>query len=382
MIRFCLFIFLTSVSFVFGEAKGCSFKKFTGKVLGKKVRLRTSPSLDGHIITQLNKGDLLLVLEDQDEFWAVQPPQKMKAYVFRSYILDNTVEANRVNIRLSPNVKAPIIGQLHQGDKINGSIASENNKWLEIDLPSNVHFYVSKEFVGYAAGADYFSSMEKRKKSAAALLEKAYTIYQEEIKTPFEQMSPKTVVDLLQKVISDYSDVPSYTDQAKQLIVDLQEKYLEKKMAYLEERSDPIEDVKSEQIFPEIELTKTNTPIQQEESKNFFKIADRMKFWEPVEQSLFNNWATFHNNKTKEDFYSEQRANAIILSGMIESYDRIASNRPGDFILKNKQNIPIAFLYSTKVNLEDLVGKEVKVLGAPRPNHRFAYPAYFVIDTR
>src|SRR5271168_5087155 len=75
--------------------KGESFKPFTGKVLANKVRVRVKPDYDSHIFRQIGKNDLLLIVGEEGDFYAVQPPKDTKAYVFRSYILDNVVEANR-----------------------------------------------------------------------------------------------------------------------------------------------------------------------------------------------------------------------------------------------------------------------------------------------
>jgi len=383
MIRQFIFLFAIVLSSAFCHQKNNqeSFKAFTGKVLGNKVRLRAKPDIESHIIQQLGKNDLLLVLEDADQFWAVKPPNELKAYVFRSYILDDVVEANRVNIRLGPSVTSPVIGQLQAGDKIQGVVSSENKKWLEIVPPENTRFYVSKEFLSYAGGADYFISMERRKEKVTSLLDKAYTVYQEEIKTSFEEMTPTNVIDILQNIIKNYSDFPSHVYKAKKLMADFQEKYVEKKLTYLEEKSAKAEDIKDENLFPKIELPQQQS-IVKNDKQEFYTIADGSKFWENVEKSLFSNWVAFHTNKTQKDFYNEQKANALFVSGIVQSYNKAMSNRPGDYILKDKSNIPVAFLYSTTVDLERYIGKNVKMLVSPRPNNHFAHPAYFVLDIR
>jgi hypothetical protein len=53
-------------------------------------------------------------------------------------------------------------------------------------------------------------------------------------------------------------------------------------------------------------------------------------------------------------------------------------NKPGDFILRNK-DIPVGYVYSTIVNLQSLVGKNVRLIAAPRPNNNFAFKAYYVL---
>src|SRR6267154_353385 len=77
---------------------------FTGKVKGRKVRMRLRPDLDSRIIKELSKNELVVVVGEKGEFWAVQAPVGTKAYIFRSFVLDNVVEGNRVNIRLEPSL--------------------------------------------------------------------------------------------------------------------------------------------------------------------------------------------------------------------------------------------------------------------------------------
>src|ERR1700722_8977632 len=120
---------------------------FTGKVKGKKVRLRVNADLDSPVVRELGKNELLSVVAEKGDFWAVQAPAGTKAYVFRSFVLDNVIEGNRVNIRLEPTTDAPIISHLNAGDKIQGTICASNNKWLEISAPANTRFYVAKGYL-------------------------------------------------------------------------------------------------------------------------------------------------------------------------------------------------------------------------------------------
>ncbi len=357
-----------------------SFQKFTGRVVGNKVRVRAKADLDGKIIMQQNKDDLILVIGDEDAFWAIQPPDEVKAYIFRSYVLENTVEANRVNIRLAPSIEAPVIGQLESGTKIVGEVCNENRKWLEIKPPKNTKFYISKEFVSYAGSPDYFNNMIKRKQQVTGLLDQAYTVYQEESKMPFDSMSPKSVISLLEKIIKEYSDFPSKANEAKKLLVKFKENYLEKKLAYMEEKSLKEDQIKDDSLFPKVKVEELAPIVKKPIAK--LKLKGAIQFWNAIENSLFENWLTFHSDKTVDDFYKEQRANATTITGILTPYSNDIQNRPGDFLLKDKSNIPFAFLYSTKIDLSKYSGKEVKILAIPRSNNNFAYPAYFVLDLR
>src|SRR3989338_2296594 len=178
-----------------------AFKPFTGKISANKVRIRIKPDLESHILRQVNKDDLLLIVGEEGEFYAVEPPKGTKAFIFRSYVLDDVVEANRVNIRIEPHVDAPIIGQLQLGDKVKGQVCALNNKWLEIPAPKQTLFYVSKEFITQAGGPEHLAIMEKRKTQVEELLNSAYLLAETECKKAYEEMVPQPVIDQFQAIL-------------------------------------------------------------------------------------------------------------------------------------------------------------------------------------
>ena len=122
-------------SIISPKKKFIGFKAFTGKVNGNAVRMRLKADIESDIIRELEKNEFITVLGQHGDFYAVAPPADMKAFVFRSFILDNVVEGNRVNVRLSPDLNAHVVGHLDAGDKILGSLCSDNNKWYKIAPP-------------------------------------------------------------------------------------------------------------------------------------------------------------------------------------------------------------------------------------------------------
>ena len=340
-----------------------AFRPFTGKVASNKVRLRVKPDLESHIVRQVNKQDLLLIIGEEGEFYAVQPPKGSRAYVFRSYILDNVAEADRINIRLEPHVDAPIIGQLRAGESVAGTPCAINSKWLEIDPPANTRFYISKDFIVQAGGPELLSQMEHRKSQVDTLLSAALCLAEAECKKPFEEMSIEGAMDQLQLIVRDFSDFPASLSHAKEALTLLKETYLQKKVAYLENPSHPTI-VQNANVFK-------MSPIE--------SFSQESNYWGAVEESLYMSWSAFHTGKQKEDFYQEQRANASIIEGTLEPYRQSVKNKPGDYILRSKDR-PIAYLYSTSFNLDQHIGKQVSLLVSPRPNNHFAFPAYFVLS--
>jgi uncharacterized protein YgiM (DUF1202 family) len=364
-----------------------NFKPFTGKILADKVRVRAKPDLDSHIVRQLHKNDLLLVVDEEGDFYAVEPLKDTRAYVFRSYILDNIVEANRVNIRLEPHVDAPIIGQLHAGEKVTGNICPMNHKWLEITPPKGTRFFVSKEFVTSAGGPEYLGIMEKRKAQVEELLTQAFLAAETECKKSFEDMESQTAMDQFQAIIQRYADFPEAVAQAKEGLALLKDTYLNKKIAFLESKSELSTTAKEELLAKHKAenselLAETAKPDQKLWSKRSGNKKGHEGFWSALEESLYLSWTAFHSGKTMADYYIEQRANATAISGKLERYTPDVKNKPGDFVLRGPQDIPLAYLYSTQVDLDSYAGKEVTVLASPRPNNHFAFPAFFVLSVK
>jgi len=361
-------------------------KPFTGKITANKVRMRVKPDLDSHIVLQMHKNDLLLVVGEEGDFYVVAPPKETKAYVFRSYILDGVVEASHVNVRLEPHSEAPIIGQLESGAKVKSQICPVNHKWVEISMPEGVQFYVSKEFLVSAGGPEYLATMEKRKSQAHDLLNSACLVASSECKKSYEDMSIFGVTEQLQSLIRSYSDFPEAVTQAKETLALLKDTYLQKKIAFLEERAELSPTAKKELLAKHREETQDLAIDTAEQSHPHLIAKNHVKkpisedtLWDTLEESLYLSWTAFHSGKKMDDFYIEQKANAIVLSGTLECYPNPVKDKPGNYILRDATG-PTAYCYSTHVDLEKYVGQKVTVNASPRPNNHFAFPAYFVLS--
>ncbi len=365
------------------------FKPFTGKVSANKVRMRVGADLESHIIKQLSKNDLLLIVGEDNEFYAVAPPKDTKAYVFRSYILDDLVEANRVNVRLEPHADAPIISQLEAGQRVESHVCPLNNKWLEVAPPKETKFYVSKEFVTSAGGPEYLSSMETRKSEVDELLSNAKVSAEIESKKPFEEMSILTASEQFQAVLRSYPDFPSAVALAKEGLATLKDTYLNKKIAHLEAREELPALAKAEIIAKHKQDSQGivfDVDTAEQSHPNFWAKPSSKKEqsvgmlpWEVVEESLYLSWTAFHSGKKIDDFYAEQKANGTVLNGKLEPYISAIKDKPGNYLLRGSSG-PIAYLYSTHVDLAKHENEKVTIIASPRSNHHFAFPAYFVLS--
>jgi hypothetical protein len=360
-----------------------AFKPFTGKSLANKVRIRAKADTEAHIIRQVNKNDLLLIVGEESDFYAVEPTKDTKAYVFRSYILDDVVEANRVNVRLEPHVDAPIIGQLQAGERVHGQVCAMNHKWLEITPPKGTRFYVAKEFIAHAGGPEFIVNMEKKKAQLEDLLASAYLNAEAECKKSYEQMAPQQAIEQFQTVLRNFADFPEAVAQAKEGLALLKETYLNKKIAFLESKAELSDSAKKELLAKHKAEKKelfADAPVSIDPELWGKRAPKKENFtaWDSLEESLYLSWTAFHTGKKFDDFYAEQKANASVLTGKVELYEYDVKNKPGDYVLRG-EGTPVAYLYSTQIDLEKYVGQTVSLLVSSRPNNHFAFPAYFVL---
>lgn len=370
---------------------------FTGKITKNRVRMRLQPSYDAAVLREYNKNDLVLVVGETDDFYAIKPPADFPGYVFRTYILDNIVEGHHVNVRLKPDLEAPIVAKLESGDKVEGSIAATNNKWYEIKLPSSARFYLAKDFIEKVGDSAYKAQYEKKREDVLQLLKTTESLSRAEMQKPFDQMMLDGIKANYQHIMYDFPEFQDLSNKAKEGFASLQEAYTNRRMEYLENQSrissSTVE--ANKKLTAELQTHKAKISTLEDEiqkSREFSsnlsvapsvkpaQLPVNMSAWIPVEEKLFKAWLDKHGQSNPHDFYEEQKAQSFVLRGIIDVYNRPVKNKPGDYILiSSNSKLPTAFLYSTHINLQDYVGHEVSVIVVPRDNNNFAFPAYFVL---
>lgn len=372
------------------------FQAFTGRVKGNRVRIRLQPNLDSVVLRQTPRGELFVVVGETDDFYAIAPPKEVKGYVYRTFVLDNIIEGNRVNIRLEPNVESPIIAQLNQGDRIEGQLYEANPKWMEISPPASTRFYINKDYIEPVGNANYLAQLEQRQSLVNQLLQDALVQVEMELKTSIELSQFDTIKQNLNRIIAQFPDFPEQQTRAKEALAQLQEDHLHKKTRDLEQQAKLQHEVlenRSQQI--EAYLSQKQQQIEENqrqlESQNQMPpastpinigiaITPKMLLWNATEERLFQAWKKDHPGSSLNDFYDQQRKHAVWLKGTIEPYARLVKNKPGDYVLLNAQRLPIAYLYSNLINLEDWVGHQVTIEASERPNNQFAFKAFYVLS--
>lgn len=330
------------------------FTAFTGKVKGSRVRLRTAPNTDSTIVDELSHGELLAIVGQSNDFYIVEPRDNTKLYVFRTFVLDNAIEGSRVNLRLAPHLDSPVVTQLNTGDKIEIIPSSEQSKWLAIKPPSNIKFYVAKSYITEEGPISLVSEIAARKKKSENLLEEFTAVLEDQSQRAAQSIPYKTLEEKYHYLVETAEGFPQYVEAADAQWKRFKESYFAKQLDFLNDKLEA--------------ATATTEPPKKIDLT-----------WEQKENELFSAWQAENPDKTRADFDFEQNNLSLTLTGTLEPFTKHVKNRPGDYLLR-VDNKPVAYLYSTQVDLEKNVGKAVTLKAVDRDNHFFAFPAYKVVE--
>ena len=130
-----------------------------------RINVRGQPSLVGEVITQLQTGDRVVVLEEitvakpktnEPPRWArIQMPPNTPVWVFAPFLdpAAKTVKVSRLNLRAGPGENYSVVGRLERGAPVTEIRRVED--WLEIETPPGAYGFVAADLLikGGAAAA-------------------------------------------------------------------------------------------------------------------------------------------------------------------------------------------------------------------------------------
>lgn len=126
-----------------------------GTVKGSRVNVRGQATLNSEVITQLNKGEKVTIIEqvrakkagakEPKYYYKIALPANTPVWVSAAYVKDSKVEATRLNVRSGPGENYSVLGRLTKGTGVVEIRKMDN--WLEIEAPGNVHGFVATSLI-------------------------------------------------------------------------------------------------------------------------------------------------------------------------------------------------------------------------------------------
>lgn len=125
-------------------------------IVGKNINVRGKASFKGEIVTKLQNGDAVTVIEQvilskpkagEPSQWAkISYPTNAHVWVHSSYLnADKTVKPKKLNIRTGAGENYSVVGTLEQGTAVKE--VSTKGSWTEIEAPADAFAFVAASFV-------------------------------------------------------------------------------------------------------------------------------------------------------------------------------------------------------------------------------------------
>ena len=123
---------------------------FVGTVTGTKVNVRAGSNRNFEIIHQLTKGESVVIIGQQGEWYAIELPPEASAFIAAQFVARDSASAGhvtgaRVNVRGGPGTKYNTLGKVAAGEPL--AIRGEQDGWLQILPPSSARGWVAKSLI-------------------------------------------------------------------------------------------------------------------------------------------------------------------------------------------------------------------------------------------
>ncbi len=126
-------------------------------VIGNKINVRTSPSLNSKVISTANQGDKVSVIAYKNEGWVkVAFSDGRTGWIHEKFIGKEPTQTpgmkiryvlgTHVNLRDKPSTNAAIVGSVSSGEKVLVE-AYDDSGWAYIELSSGVNAWINVEFI-------------------------------------------------------------------------------------------------------------------------------------------------------------------------------------------------------------------------------------------
>ena len=128
----------------------------TATIAGKNINVRGKASFKGEVITKLQNGDAVTVIEQviltkpkagEPSQWAkISYPTNAYVWVHSSYLnADKTVKPKKLNVRTGAGENYSIVGTLEQGTAVK-EVSTKGN-WTQIGAPAEAFAFVAANYV-------------------------------------------------------------------------------------------------------------------------------------------------------------------------------------------------------------------------------------------
>ncbi len=132
---------------VFAALLGCGFAASAadGVVNADLLNVRLAPELKAPVVVKLRAGDAVRVEKESGAFYEIAAPAKTPVYISGVYIRNGkTTQALKMYADMS--AKSPLLGELPAGTEIK-TVRETRYGWTQIEPPAGIRLYAAKMYI-------------------------------------------------------------------------------------------------------------------------------------------------------------------------------------------------------------------------------------------
>ena len=331
---------------------------FIGKIEGNRVNIRSGPSVNFEILTQLFNEGRVTVLEEKTGWYRITPPDGIKLWVHGDFVLEGKISAYSVNVRSGPGTNRSIVAQVEKGESVD--VLAIENGWVAISPPEGAYAWINSEFVEFEMLLSEYSSQiadkienDEKKKKLKELLISAEDKERLELYKPLDEAEIASVVKLYEHIIDSYPDTEEAITSKN-------------RVAALKELK---EEEKKDKALVEIESDNTETKMPEIIVKSEIK-EDKTKELEPVDNKNDSNKIL---GNIKPD-----NLGLLTFEGKLEELG-VVFHRPGSYkLVRNRKKVCI--LRAGNKNINKFLYMYVRVSGKRINSPNWRVPVLQVIE--
>jgi uncharacterized protein YgiM (DUF1202 family) len=193
---------------------------FAGVINANHVNVRAGYDTNFEILTQMDKGDKVIVNGESGGWYSIKPPLNTSCYVSADLVQikdgEGLIRGSNVNVRAGSGLQFTVLGQLNKDDSV--TIRSVEKNWVRIGAPVNCKVWVKSEFVDRYSTVEQYLNEEKRKEEARSLFRKTEGLFLAETskENPLE-MDLAPVANSFRQVILLGPDLPEAKEARQRL---------------------------------------------------------------------------------------------------------------------------------------------------------------------
>ncbi len=197
---FCLFFLLSDFSIAEQTFP------FVGRVTGSRVNVRAGDDMNSAVVTQLDKGKLVFVLQEDGETYCIEPPDGVTFWISSKFVREGWPKSDGVNVRSGAGTHYPVACKVDKNSSLD--IVKEAGEWTEIVPPKGSTVKISKEYVAYFATPENYLAKLEEEKVSQELFAQAEDFRRQELNKPMAEINFDLILEKYQAIVTRYPGSP------------------------------------------------------------------------------------------------------------------------------------------------------------------------------